>query len=370
MNRQLTWPQHDRMIQEKELMHDEYLLLDYKHRLNPKRTNATNKFLRTFTYMCSNGHTLKAEDTIQTPRRYSNVNMCWCHEEHPLRRERRRNNLTTYDVADALGLNHVTIAGWENSINTVPIKRALQLYELYECDEQTIKEIEPYVTKKWNSKYDPPTLGKVYGELTVIEDYRIEDKNTLDSIQTSCSCGRIKDVKISYLIRGQARSCGHRTEEFKHMLRKNQIRKPSIYIPLIGLKNYFNDQYTLNHFSDDNRSNQDTRLYTYDLECKCGRIYKFENVMITPREYCKTRKCICEYANALINERKRNKLSKENVTKKLGISKKHLEIWENLAYDIHVNDLSQLYDLYQTPNVTRRYIREYKESIGSEILSN
>lgn len=61
---------------------------------------------------------------------------------------------------------------------------------------------------KWSSKYPEPTIGKTYGRLTVISDYRENYRNVDDKVTVQCDCGKIKDVRIGHLIYDATHSCG------------------------------------------------------------------------------------------------------------------------------------------------------------------
>ncbi len=370
MSEYTTPDYYQKQIQSNEPINNDtkYQLTSYKHRLNPESKQTNDKYLRTYTLVCPKNHVTTITDSIHTPNHYTKRHSCWCMENNPIRRERRRLELSIEDVAKYMELSTITIIAWENTIRTIPLHRAEALIQLYQPIESTKQAIYDLVSNQWNSQYEPPILGKKYGELTVIEDYRTNNKRTKDKIKVECGCGKVYDIRIEYLITGQAKSCGHRTDEVKKQLRNMQLQKPSIYLKRINKPKSIGNQYTLTEFSDHNRSDDGKRLYTYTLECKCGRQYHKTDTYLTPNVYAKRRTCECEHRDTLIKERQRNNYTREDVAKILKTSPKHIKIWENLEYDISQENLQTLFKLYNTPNRIRGHIYRYKDIVGSKIL--
>lgn len=219
----------------------------------------------------------------------------------------------------------------------------------------------------WSSKYDPPILGKTYGELTVIEDYRIQNKKTKDLLEVQCSCGKITTVQIDRLIRGITKSCGHLLVDFQRKQQKELLTKPSKFETMVNIKEALYNHYTLTEYYESGRRNG-IRLRNYTIQCHCGLKYSKSNDINTPIAYSKSKICLCKYSDILKDERIRNNYSVDNIAKHFNVSTKHVLIWENPEYDIEYQIIKELFQLYKTPGIYQKQHIHYREHLGSQII--
>ncbi len=220
---------------------------------------------------------------------------------------------------------------------------------------------------EWSSKYEPPTLGKTYGELTIIEDYRKPMKKLHDKIMVKCTCGVEKEVIINNLVNGRSTSCGCSIIRHLKKITTECRTNPSVYDEHIHKKGYFNGFTLIDYHDQDERDCRDHRLRTFTMECPNGHQHTTENTSSTPYSYTQTKVCWCMESNPLVRERRRNQLTLKEVGNYFGYTKQAIDLWEKDGNNIRQNRLLRLFEIYNTPKDTQQEIIRHKLNTGAKI---
>lgn len=176
-----------------------------------------------------------------------------------------------------------------------------------------------YARSRGTVKYPEPLPGTTFNDLTVIEDYRILNKTTPEKIRVRCSCGIEKNIRISELIYGTVKSCGHR----QFMSRAESVRKNKHnYINRVG---EMFDTFQLTAYKQAGNSK-----HTFTLTCKNGHDIRFENTRVRPAE-ASTRKtlCWCQETHPLKRLRQKKGITMRAAGQKINVTGPTVKRYEN-----------------------------------------
>lgn len=176
-----------------------------------------------------------------------------------------------------------------------------------------------YVRSRGTSKYPEPLPGTTFNDLTVIEDYRVHNKKTSEKIRVRCSCGVEKSIRISELIYGTVKSCGHR----QFIRRAEYARKNKhCYVNRVGEM--------FGEFQLTDYEQAGNRKHTFTLTCKNGHDIQFENTHKRPLEVSKRATlCWCQETHPLKRLRRKKGVTLRDAGQRLDITLQSIKGYEN-----------------------------------------